>query len=703
MKSEEIVRALGGGKPVVVMGVPSARVPGHRIIVSADAADATLGPLEEARMDAAVALGEDTRSELAMRIAMSERRRILGPHWEAHAAAAFVDTMNRLREVDPEAVLQLDHAEALDEATVETLAEVFAREGWLKLPFVLCFDEPLSPAASTLLTRLEAAGAPRVRVQKSTRPPTEPFDVSRLDADSRRILRTTVVLGPRFAASDVAALLGVTPLWVAEHLQRAADQGAPLADHGDGRFEVPMGLVEALGERMLPSLVTLLHRQRAELLSRGHAPQPPKDPKRVSVMPEASRPRYDDVFEGSEAKEAKAAEAIPEPERAVPRPEAPRPSRREGADRVRAARHFEKAGQRVHAIEQLRAGAEDAAIHGDPRRGLALLERAERMVIEMPKGAQRETLHAQIALSIGEILWRGAVLGPPFTLDAALEAVEAAARHLPDDPDPELSSDIARMRAGVLYDRGDVHSLDAAIASLSEAVRALSSAGRPREAAELLNDQAAVYLRAGDPVRAFHLLSRSQEVFEKIRATDPNDLTAAIELAETDHLLAKLPLHAPLRPGKEQDAYGSALDHAIAAERVFRKIEDVHALGRVWETMGRLETLRGRGEQATAHLERAFDLQRRTGDVVGLARTTAALSDACFETERAEDALGLLADSIELNARKGSAIGLAYNRLAVAAAQKRLGDGKLEAAVASVAGLLGEAEEMVGRVPVPGT
>ncbi len=255
----------------------------------------------------------------------------------------------------------------------------------------------------------------------------------------------------------------------------------------------------------------------------------------------------------------------------------------------------------------------------------------------------------------------------------------------------------------MLYDRGDVRSLEAALASLSEAIRELTSAGRAREAAELLNDQAAVYLRAGDPVRALHLLTRSQEVFEKVRADDPDDIVAAIELAETDHLLAKLPLHAPLRPGKESDAYGSALDHALAAEKVLRKIEDVYGLGRVWETMGRLETLRGRGDRAIARLERALELQRRIGDVVGLARTTAALSDACFETERAEEALGLLADSIELNARKGSAIGLAYNRLAVAAAHKRLGQGKLADAIASVTRLLEEAERRVGRVAVPGT
>jgi tetratricopeptide (TPR) repeat protein len=705
MASEEIHRALAKGNPVVVVGRGTIAVPGHRIVVSADAADATLGPLEEARMNIAVALGEDTRNELAARIAISERRRLLGPRWEAQAAAAFVDACNRLRQVDPEALLEIDHAESLDDAAAETLVEVISKEGWLKLPLVLCFAET-PPEIQTLLATLETHGATRVEARKSEAPAGPAFDVERLDPDARRVLRTTVVLGPRFTVAGVAALLEMTPLAVAESLQRAADLGAPIADRGAGRFEVPQDLIEALGARMLPSLVTLLHRRRAELLSGSEPGDERAQSMPLPMVPNEERPRYDDVFEASADDEAEAA-AIPDLDHEMPRVDPPeahsarRPE--EGGDRARAAAHFEKAGELAHAVEQLRVGAEQAAAHGDPRRGLALLRRAEQLLEGLPSGGNRDTLRAGLALSVGEILWRGAVLGPPFTLDAALEALDAAAGHLPDDPDPGLEADIARMRAGVLYDRGDVHSLDAAIASLSEAIRALSSAGRPREAAELLNDQAAVYLRAGDPVQAFHLLSRSQEVFEKVRADDPDDLIAAIELAETDHLLAKLPLHAPLRPGKESDAYSSALDHALAAERVFRKIEDAYALARVWETMGRLEVLRGRGDQALVRLERALELQRRIGDVVGLARTTAALSDACFETERAEEALGLLADSIELNARKGSAIGLAYNRLAVAAAQMRFGSGELADAVASVSRHLEDAEQLVGRVPVPGT
>ena len=182
----------------------------------------------------------------------------------------------------------------------------------------------------------------------------------------------------------------------------------------------------------------------------------------------------------------------------------------------------------------------------------------------------------------------------------------------------------------------------------------------------LLNDQAAVYIRLGDPVRAVHLLTRSREVFEAAERRAPQDPLVRRELAETHHLLARLPLHARLRAGREGDAFSMALDHALIAEQYYEGLARRRELGRVWETCGRLELRKGRVDRAAERLERALKLQRELGDATGLARTSAALADYLLAAGRPGDALQALAGSIAFNIDKGSPIGLAFNRRALA-------------------------------------
>src|SRR5262249_33883730 len=93
------------------------------------------------------------------------------------------------------------------------------------------------------------------------------------------------------------------------------------------------------------------------------------------------------------------------------------------------------------------------------------------------------------------------------------------------------------------------------------------------------------------------------------------------------HLFARIPLHVEARPGREGDALSMGLDHAIAAERAYRRMGDEREVARVWETMGRLELRKGRLDRAAQRLTSAAAVQQQMGDLIGLARSTAALSE----------------------------------------------------------------------------
>jgi hypothetical protein len=196
-------------------------------------------------------------------------------------------------------------------------------------------------------------------------------------------------------------------------------------------------------------------------------------------------------------------------------------------------------------------------------------------------------------------------------------------------------------------------------------------------------------------------LTESRSVFEQ-RA--PNDPVAIIELAETDHLLARIPLHVPPRPGREVDALNMGLDHAIAAERTYKRLGAPRELGRVWETMGRLELKKGRLDRAAERLSASLTIGQKTGDVMGLARAAAAMSEVLAATGRYREALSLLGDSIALNLEKGSPIGLAYNRRVFESLAKRASkDPGTQQMLRAVAERLNAAESALPRINIPGT
>jgi hypothetical protein len=141
----------------------------------------------------------------------------------------------------------------------------------------------------------------------------------------------------------------------------------------------------------------------------------------------------------------------------------------------------------------------------------------------------------------------------------------------------------------------------------------------------------------------------------------PSHAAARLELLETEHLLARLMLHAELLPDREHEALQLGVRHALVAENGYRALDDQRQIGRVWETLGRLELRLGQRNAATDHLQRAQWLQRQIGDAIGAARSAGALSEVFAAAHDYPRALSSLAESIAFNTEKGSGAGLQYN------------------------------------------
>jgi tetratricopeptide (TPR) repeat protein len=382
----------------------------------------------------------------------------------------------------------------------------------------------------------------------------------------------------------------------------------------------------------------------------------------------------------------------------TPAREAPVPPAR--GDGGRAAGHLSAAGEMEAAAAQFLEAALQASEVGAYPQALAYTQKSLALLEELPQSGPRRRLRARVLAELGRLHWQCAGPDVSFTLAGAIDVLDQARSLLrPDDP-PALWAEIERLIAGVCYDIGDMRSLERALDALTHSSRLLLNAGDAQGAAQLLNDQAAVYVRMGDPVRATHLLSESRKIFEERAATDP---VAMLELAETDHLFARIPLHVAARPGRESDALLMGLDHAIAAERTYKKIGARRELGRVWETMGRLELKRGRLDRAATRLSAAMQVQEAIGDVLGLAKTTATLSEVFAAGQRYRDALAVLGDSIALNLEKGSPIGLAYNRRALEALVRSAPPSAgLSEGIKEIASRLMTAESVLGRISLPG-
>ena len=337
-------------------------------------------------------------------------------------------------------------------------------------------------------------------------------------------------------------------------------------------------------------------------------------------------------------------------------------------DNVRAAEHMRRAGDLDSAAEHLCEAAREAAEIGAPQAAVEHANGALALLAMLPVGVSRQRLRARALLELGRVQWQAPGYEHGFTLAQARASLEAARAELDPDAPVDLVVDLAQALAGVHFDLGDPPSLAQALAEVEEASRVLHAANDAIGAARLFNDQAAVRVRMGDGAHALKLLRASRAIFDARAQDDP---AALRELAESEHLLANLPLHARMRLGREEEGYAIGMDHALAAERAFRELDDDRELARVWETMGRLELKRLRLEEARMRLEAAFEAQTRIGDLTGLAQTTEFLSEVLAWCGRNAEAITMLRDSVIYNRDKGSPRGLISNRQAFTALSSR--------------------------------
>ena len=731
--------------------------------VSCEVAPAALRPLLEARRLTEAIVGE-ARSQPRAR--PTRRRTLFGESQERATEAVVVELWNHLAKLPGARwVVVFDAVELADEATIAALIQIVRRPGWMQAPLLLVFHGAPGGAAAELLAAVQARGGDAaLRGEEPQASEPQAIEWRALPPKVLRVLRAGALIGPGFEARIVAELLSLEPLAVLERLQQAIDLGVPVEDRGEGRFSLPTGALSALSASLMPSLAQAWHRKLGRLLgarageeaatarparppvprsTRTRAPiAPPGDglgadiidlsAEVIDLAAETEEAGARDMSAGAASEQAsKDMSAGAASEGAAGPLAAPggAPGRRRtilvtaladepagpaeaaapasaGAqsgdplvDEARAAEHLRLAGEFDAAAQHLCEAARRAMEMGAPQAAVQHAREALALLATLPASAARRRWKVAAQLELGRVQWQAAGFDHGFTLAQALATLEAARAELDAGAPAELAVELAQALAGVCYDLGDADSLARALAELEAATALLREAGDPIGAACLLNDQAAVLVRLGTPGRALQLLRESRRVFDARAGEDP---AALRELAETEHQFARLPLHVQLRPGREQEGFEMGLGHALAAERAYRELGEARELGRVWETMGRLELRRGRIDAARERLEAALEVLTPLGDLTGLAQTTEALSEVLAASGRDAEAIALLRDSVVFNRDKGSPLGLTLNRRTFTGLAQRLaGQPQHAEGLQQVAILLSAGERELGLAGPP--
>jgi tetratricopeptide (TPR) repeat protein len=533
-------------------------------------------------------------------------------------------------------------------AAVAELVEAFRRSAG---PEAVVTLEPPAPAAA---------------------PAGPAFDWRSLPPVQRRILRAASVVGNPFEARLLAGLLRLDPLNVLEALQEASEAGLGLEDRGGGQFVLPAELLASARQGLLPSLEEVWHRRTAQLLGGPETvqgPDPAARPRRIVVQGRAPVDPAPMPAPPREPRAQREAERPPDPAVAPPdrapsegSGDVPAPALRARdwpEQPLRAAAHAEAAGDVDQAVERLVQAAAESRWRGVHHEAHDLARRAVERLDRLPATPARQRPRARALLELGLAQAYGPEEGIEFSLEQALSTLDRALDLARTTDDAELQAEVASAVASVCYDIGSPERLERALAELTSASRTLIRAGLSLAGARLLNDQAAVWVRIGDPVRAHHLLEQSRQVFAQRADRDP---AARGEMAETEHLLARLVLHVQARPGREADALEAGIAHAEAAAEAYESLGLPLPLARVWETLGRLRLAAGQLQHAADDLGRAAEVQEQLGDPVGLARTAAGYAEVLMQAGDPERALMALRDSIQLNAEKGATLGLEFNR-----------------------------------------
>ena len=545
----------------------------------------------------------------------------------------------------------------------------------------------------------EAPASPEPAVEASPATPPAPASAwSTVPVDVLLALRAGALLGSSFTADAVADLLRCDPLSVLERLQQAADLGVTLGDAGDDAFSLPPAVHAELTASLMPALARAwrarLERTDAPATASGEAPvvaavtvvvavDAPASAAadKPDVLPEPTVELTLDQFTEIDADMFVITDKPRVPPGSPP-PTHPPPRTRDAAPMIP---RLEDQGE--HLQLDFLSVAREAADRGDTQTAAETLRRALGQLGARPASAAHLRLRILGQIELGRLQWQAAGPELGFTLNQALGTLDAVRAEFGADASSDIAVELSQVIAGVCFDLGDMGSLARAFEELTVASRLLQSEGETLRAARLLNEQAAVLMRMGEVSRAKDLLRDSRAVFS---ARDPEDPVTTRELAETDHLMAWLPLYGTMVAGREQEGYRMGLERAASAERGFRRLDDSRELARVWETMGRLERHMQRFEEAMQHLVAAGEIQHRLGDLTGLGRTMEAMSDVLGQIGRNAEAIQLLRESVRFNHDKGSLIGLFFNRRAFTDLAVRLG------ADPAHAGALGELARQLG-------
>lgn len=758
---QEIWDRLGRGEHAVTLGttrfVPPEPGQIRTVVVDCDLVNGPAACLEEARRQIEALSLDNSQALIGSALAQVRwhvRRRLLGDTSGDSGVDRYRDVLGRVRDSHPPTAIVFRAVDRADPTSLALLGKMLSDPLGLPIGVLFCFDAAPVGEARGLLETLQRLGhelvvpsAAEAHPSSTARGPSSPAatlseappdtgtpqaEPSRpLPVTTRVVLRAAATMGELFESDVLATLLGMREIDVLVELQRARDLGVPLEDRGAGRFRLERGLALSLRAQTLPSLAHAWHRQLAELFGglpqrpaissaapevreaaapAVTAPQPQPAAMRssrgrhASIAPEqlfAAAPGTRQSRPDDERDWARALAALTEVHPKQGRPLAPTSAATNEfsgpyIDELRAASHAEAVGDVYAAVENYLRGAERAASNGAHELALEYTERAQKHLTRLPASERAAVFRLRSLLLSARSRWLSLGPGQATTLESALEPLETA-RPLLGACRAEALAEFTSLYASICYDIGSPEALERALVELTQAVKALLAQEEPLLAAQLLNDEAAVWVRIGDPVRAHHLLDRSRAIFAGAVASHP---AAARELAETEHLMARLLLSARPRAGKETDALRLGVEHALSAEEGYAGLGDRGQLARVWETLGRLEARLAHNERAAQYLARARSTQVQLGDALGLARSAAALADVFAAQGQYHQALEQLGESIELNLQKGSAAGLGFNLESLQGLRASLPDDLERRAQVLEAKLISLLQPRSRRVPV---